>query len=219
MYLFGSGALIAAPLGNRHLLDTPAECGFSGWIAKPIRAHQAMGTLLAAVNHRPVHGNGASRNANETPRKARHRGRILVAEDNAVNQRVAVGLLKRAGYDADVAANGLEALRMFAENRYDAILMDCQMPEMDGYVATRKIRQAEEGTSTDASARIPIIAVTAHAGPAEKDKCLAVGMDDHLSKPLRSDDLRHMLEMHLGQHWPEPASTPQLEPSSAGPGN
>ncbi|MEQ1948980.1 MAG: response regulator [Bryobacteraceae bacterium] len=188
--------LIAAPLGNRHLTDKPTECGFSGWIAKPIRPAQAANALLAAFSQRneppsdemaPLVGG----NNNTTP----FHGRILVAEDNTVNQRVALGLLKRLGYESEVAGNGTEALEKYTRERYQAILMDCQMPEMDGYEATRKIREMEQGSG--AQERMTIIAFTAHAGLAERDKCLAAGMDDYLAKPIRLDDLHAVLEKHL----------------------
>ena len=111
---------------------------------------------------------------------APHRMNILLAEDNAVNQKLVVRLLERSGHTVRVASNGREAVRFFAEDRYDAVLMDVQMPEMDGLEATRLIRQWESGTGH----RAPVIALTAHAMAGDKEMCLDAGMDAYLSKPI-----------------------------------
>ena len=129
----------------------------------------------------------------------RLRGRILVAEDNEVNQTVATMMLSDVGCDADVAANGQEAVEMSSANHYDLILMDCQMPELDGYEATRAIRQHERSGS--GAARIPIVALTAHAMTGDREKCLAAGMDGHLGKPFT----KHQLEEILKRWLPKPA--------------
>ena len=111
--------------------------------------------------------------------------------------RVALHLVERLGYHADQAVNGLEALRALSETDYDVVLMDCQMPELDGYDTTRRIRAAETGDR-----HIRIIALTANAMKGDEETCLAAGMDDYLVKPIRIEELKSCLERHL-THTPE----------------
>jgi CheY-like chemotaxis protein len=115
---------------------------------------------------------------------------VLVAEDNNVNQRLVKRMLEMLGGAVDVAADGREAVLCAMRGDYDVVLMDCYMPEMDGYEATAAIRrqQAERG-----SRRVPIIALTANALPGDREKCLAAGMDDFMSKPVRKEDIQAAL--------------------------
>ena len=141
---------------------------------------------------------------------ARGRARILVAEDNVVNQQVAVGLLSGLGYRADVVANGLEAVEAVGLVPYAAVLMDCQMPELDGYRAAEEIRRREGD-----GRHIPLIAVTADVLKDARAKCLAAGMDDYITKPLRQSDLAAALGRLLPHgavvESPSIAAEPQLE--------
>jgi CheY-like chemotaxis protein len=111
--------------------------------------------------------------------------RILLAEDSVVNQKLALGLLKKHGHEVVVANNGREAVELAGANPFDLILMDVQMPELDGFEATRAIRLAEQATDT----HVPIIALTAHAMQGDRERCLDVGMDSYISKPVRARDL------------------------------
>ena len=121
--------------------------------------------------------------------KARNKARILVAEDNGVNQKVAVAILDRLGYRADVAADGVEALEALKRIPYSAVFMDCQMPRMDGYEATAEIRKME-----GESRRTPIFALTASALEGAREECLRAGMDDYLPKPVRPAQVAELLE-------------------------
>jgi signal transduction histidine kinase/DNA-binding response OmpR family regulator len=116
--------------------------------------------------------------------------RILLVEDNAVNQRLALRILQRAGHNVALAGNGREALKTLQNHTFDLVLMDVQMPEMDGFEATRAIRASELGTS----AHLPIIAMTAHAMAGDRERCISAGMDDYISKPVRASDLLDLID-------------------------
>jgi CheY-like chemotaxis protein/HPt (histidine-containing phosphotransfer) domain-containing protein len=117
---------------------------------------------------------------------------MLLAEDNVVNQKVATRLLEKLDYRVDVVGDGRAAVTAWQTGRYDLILMDCQMPELDGYAATREIRRLENGVQ-----RIPIVALTAHAVKGADRDCIAAGMDDYLTKPIDRDLLAACIERHL----------------------
>jgi len=121
--------------------------------------------------------------------------RILLAEDNEVNQKVALYTLESLGYKADVVSSGIEALEAIKKSSYDLIIMDCQMPEMDGYAATREIRRLEHKNHTEHKI---VIAMTANAVMGDKEECLAAGMDDYISKPLDITEVERILEHWLG---------------------
>jgi CheY-like chemotaxis protein len=125
---------------------------------------------------------------------AHRRPRILLAEDNVVNQKVAARVLEKEGFVVDVASDGRQAVDAWRRATYDLILMDCQMPQLDGYEATREIRREERETSS--VRRIPIIALTAHAMKGAADDCRRAGMDDYLTKPLDREQLRRCLKEH-----------------------
>ena len=118
--------------------------------------------------------------------------RLLLAEDNPVNQKVACKMLEKLGYRVDVAGNGQEAVAAHARSRYPLIFMDCQMPEVDGFEATALIRKMEGRSS-----HTPIVAMTANAMQGDRERCLAAGMDDYVAKPIRIKDLQAVLDTWL----------------------
>jgi CheY-like chemotaxis protein len=120
---------------------------------------------------------------------------ILLAEDNKVNQKLAIGLLEKLGHQVTVAQNGLEALECLADKEFDLVLMDVQMPEMDGFHATEELRRREAKSGF----HVPVVAMTAHAMKGDRDNCLVAGMDDYLCKPIRARDLSEMLESLAGR--------------------
>lgn len=142
--------------------------------------------------------------------------RVLIAEDNVVNQGVAKGFLKLLGCTVEVAGNGRQAVKAFEKNAWDLIFMDCQMPEMDGYEATGRIRALEAG---QAGARITIVALTAHAMPGDRQRCLDAGMDDYLSKPFNFEQFREVIArwIHAGTGIPvvNPVASPAAAPVAA----
>ena len=141
-------------------------------------------------------------------RKAR--GRILLVEDYPTNQQVALRHLRRAGYEVDLAENGREALAAVARRHYRLILMDMQMPVMDGYETTRAIRQGEMRTAAGepSPSRVAIVAMTAHAMKGDREKCLRAGADDYLPKPLKKEELLALVEK-----WLAPPGSPERQPA------
>jgi CheY-like chemotaxis protein len=150
--------------------------GFGSYLAKPFK----QASLFECLDLTSVFG----RNTQAIPetdglRSIKNGIRVLIVEDNMVNQRIALKMLQNLGYTPDVASNGREAIEAILRNRYEAILMDCQMPEMDGFETTKEIRKLE-----GAGARIPIIALTANAMSGDRELCVEAGMDDYLAKPV-----------------------------------
>jgi two-component system sensor histidine kinase/response regulator len=171
------------------------QAGIDAFLLKPIRRTQLCNTVTRLLR---AGGEPAAAEARvETP-QAPSRARVLVVEDNSVNQLVALGQIQRLGHECVVAASGLEAMDVIRDDRFDLILMDCQMPDMDGYEATRRIRQMD-GTV----ANTPVIAITAHALPGEREKCLAAGMNDYLAKPVSLEQLGAVIRL-----WASKSSTP-----------
>lgn len=152
-------------------------------------------TLPTAADLPTVASEATQRSESSSPESLGAGLRVLVAEDNRVNQRLARVLLERMGCEVEVAENGLEAVYQVQTRGYDIVLMDCHMPEMDGYEATAVLRawEADKARGRSGTRRLPIVALTANALRGDRDKCLAAGMDDYLGKPVKQDELRAVL--------------------------
>jgi CheY-like chemotaxis protein len=174
--------------------------GFDGYLSKPVKRSALHDVVATVVGGRAVSRVRAPRLVTEhSVREQRaRRGRVLVVDDSAVNQKVAVRMLERAGCRCDVAANGLEAVQCVSQAGYDLVFMDCQMPEMDGYEATRRIRALGH--------RVPIVAMTAEAMAGDRERCLDAGMDDYVSKPIEVEALKRTLDAYLGPAAPAPSA-------------
>ena len=167
------------------------EEGFAAYLHKPIKPSQLFDALVTVLAERPVHvrERGAARGELDPDMARRHPLRILLAEDNVVNQKVALRILGQMGYRADVAGNGLEAIDAVARQTYDVVLMDVQMPELDGFEASRELNRRWPGER-----RPRIVAMTANAMQGDRELCAAAGMDDYVAKPIRVEELVAALE-------------------------
>jgi signal transduction histidine kinase/CheY-like chemotaxis protein/HPt (histidine-containing phosphotransfer) domain-containing protein len=195
--------VILTSLGQRGHAAAAHAAGVAGYLTKPVRQAHLKECLATVLNPRSAErgagvAGGSPRTRSLVTRhtlieaRGRARVRILLAEDNLVNQRVAIQMLEKLGCAVDVAVNGVLALEALAATHYDLILMDCQMPEMDGFETTRAIR-ASEGDGP----RTPIVAMTANAMAGDRERCLESGMDGYLTKPFRRDDLAAVVSQWL----------------------
>jgi len=216
-------ALVLLPsYGRRGHGEAARQVGIAAYLQKPVRQSE-LHSCLTAVMAQLVSGDLIKAQdlvtryslketeARQKLKPALSGIRILVAEDNAVNQKVALGQLRSLGYRAEAVPNGKVVLKLMAKEHFDVILMDCQMPLMNGFETTEEIRRRESTQQTNGPApletsntrRTTIIAMTAAALEGDREKCLAAGMDDYLSKPIKSDELRLKLEQ-----WTRPTNTP-----------
>jgi signal transduction histidine kinase/CheY-like chemotaxis protein len=168
------------------------DSGFSAYLTKPVKQSDFYDTLVNLYGRNALvtdHAFNRLMSSQVTDPSASSQKRILVAEDNAVNQLLVLTILKKLGYNAQAVANGREAVDEFARGTFDLVLMDCQMPEMDGFEATKAIREIEKRTNT----HIPIVALTANAMKEDEQRCLDSGMDAYLAKPIKREKLDELL--------------------------
>ena len=171
------------------------DIDISAYLEKPVTPSRLHNCLLSAME-----GQGKSKMSPQPKRKKtfdQFRGEILLAEDNRTNHEVARNVLEMFGCSVDIAENGQEAVDAVFKKQYDLILMDCQMPIMDGYDATRNIRLLQAAESKNVNPFTPIVALTAYDIEGSRERCIAAGMDDYLSKPYSIDQLRQVLEKRL----------------------
>jgi CheY-like chemotaxis protein/HPt (histidine-containing phosphotransfer) domain-containing protein len=182
--------IILTSLG--HLMDDAQleRIGIYACLVKPVKQARLYECLtgLRSLPKKPVETKPVARTTDGPQPEPL---RVLLAEDNVINQKVAVAQLRKLGYSPDVVGNGMEAVEASGRSQYDVILMDCQMPQMDGYEASRQIRLREE---TEGGKAVYIIAMTANAMQGDREKCLEASMNDYLSKPVKDTDLRAALE-------------------------
>jgi CheY-like chemotaxis protein len=195
--LCGTVLLLMVPLGERDFGSQTHS--FAAQIRKPVLETRLREVLKAALCNQKPAGDGASVACFQTkprPAQARSQARILLAEDNLINQEVALALLRQLGYMTAAVSNGAQAVKALKSARYDVVLMDCEMPELDGYEATRLIRDPATGALDP---KIPIIAVTAGAMAGDRERCLQAGMDDYLSKPVEAQEMAQVIAKWIGR--------------------
>ena len=172
-----------------------ARAGLVARLIKPVPMSGLYDALIRAASLTFIEG---TQDASSAPAIApRSAGKILIVDDNPINQLVAKGMLAMLGFDYDVAGDGREALKALERRSYDAVLMDCHMPQMDGLAATAEIRRREAGRR-----HVPIIAMTASVLVDDRTKCIAAGMDDYMSKPMTAHGLDEMLKRWVGRDGP-----------------
>jgi CheY-like chemotaxis protein/HPt (histidine-containing phosphotransfer) domain-containing protein len=186
--------MMMTSLGQQSNNTQLAELGFTACMTKPVRPSELFKHLTAALTGGENTDKSHSAPQHEQVMQFRSGPvRILLAEDNITNQQVAVGLLKKLGFRVDAVANGLEAVMALEDIAYDLVLMDIQMPEMDGLEATKKIRTSKSVLNPN----LPIIAMTAHAMQGDRENCLLAGMNDYISKPVSPKVLAEKIDQWL----------------------
>jgi PAS domain S-box-containing protein len=196
--------------GSRGDASRLREAGFAGFLTKPVRRRDLFEALVAVAQTSPEERSSTPMVTRHSVQDARkRRTRILVAEDNITNQKVVQTVLEKRGYRVDTVSNGREALHALSMVPYDVVLMDVQMPEMDGLEATARLREKE----TSRGGHVPVVAMTAHAMRGDRERCMSAGMDDYVTKPVRPKDLLQVLAKLLGDPL---APTPDLPNSLMG---
>ncbi len=209
--------LLMTSLGQRGDARHMEDIGFAAYLVKPTRQSDLFDSLSAVLARSPSRRASQRIVTRHAVHEMRRSGmRILLAEDNLTNQQVAVGILRKLGLGADAVANGAEALRALSTVPYDLVLMDIQMPEMDGLEATRRVR---DPGSAVLNRGVPIIAMTAHAMKDDRERCLAAGMDDYVTKPILPEALATALDRWLPREPPDtlPLDQPPGKPDAATP--
>ncbi len=204
--------VLLTSLGRKGDAAAAREAGVAAYLTKPIRESQLYEALVAALTIGPAAGGGPPLVTRHTVAEAQARAgeRILLAEDNLINQKVAVRFFERLGYRVDVVGNGLEAVEAVTRAPYALVFMDCQMPELDGFEATRRIRETE-ARSAPPRKHVPIVAMTANALEGDRERCLEAGMDDYLPKPVTRDALAVVLDRWLPPARPDDADRSPID--------
>jgi CheY-like chemotaxis protein len=194
--------IILTSMGQRGDAMRLEALGCSGYLLKPVKQKMLHEAIIAVIGRKEEIQSGLITRHILSEQK-RHGQRILLAEDNPINQKLAVTLLQKAGFSVDAVENGNQAIARIKSEPYHAVLMDVQMPDMDGFEATQKIREWEK----DSNQHIPIIAMTAHAMSGDRERCLEAGMDDYITKPIEPSVLFNVLDRWTQLDLPENANT------------
>ncbi|HEV7767072.1 MAG TPA: response regulator [Thermoanaerobaculia bacterium] len=189
---------------RRHDIIAFQTAGIEAFLMKPVRRTQLCESVARLLTSESIPAMTTVQDE-EKPRQSR--ARVLVVEDNSVNQLVVLGQLQRLGHEGILANGGRVALDLLRNEPFDLVLMDCQMPDMDGYEATRVIRQMQGN-----GARVPVIAITAHALPGEREKCLAAGMNDYLAKPVSLEQLGAVIRLWASKSSAQPTNNAPAMP-------
>jgi CheY-like chemotaxis protein len=201
--LWDTPLVMIATLGKRGDAARMYKAGFAAYLTHPVTKEELFECLTMVISRK------TTKQEEEKGPLTRHRIaeekkrniHILVAEDNPINRQVAAQILGKLGYNAEVVPDGRQAIEALKRNRFDLVLMDIQMPEMDGYEATRAIRtlenQQEGGDGARHFRRIPIVAMTANTMKGDREKCIDAGMNDHVAKPIKTDELINAIEKHV----------------------
>ncbi len=203
------GVVMVSTYGKEDLLALAGDVGIAGVLTKPVNPSSLLDAIMRALGKRPLDLERVSRRDEDHQQlaSALRGARLLLVEDNEINQELALEILHNAGIEAVVANNGEQALAVLAQQRFDGVLMDCQMPVLDGFEATRRIRAKPE------FAHLPVIAMTANAMSGDREKCLAAGMNDHVSKPIDLSQLFGVLTL-----WVKPPFLGSAPPAAIPPG-
>jgi len=188
--------MMLSAVGIRGDAERCRKLGIAAYLTKPVKQSELLDAIMNVLHRKPPTVLDHPLVTRHTLREGKSQKHILLAEDNLVNRRLALSLLQKRGYRVSTAENGLQALTAFQKESFDLILMDVQMPEMDGFETTERIRKLE----AEKGGHIPIVAMTAHAMKGDPERCIAAGMDDYIAKPIQVDKLVDVIE-----RWTETA--------------
>jgi len=191
--------MMLSSAGQRGDAKRCRELGVAAYLTKPVRQAELLDAILTALGTKPIKEATPALVTRHSLRETGNHLHILLVEDNAVNQVLAVRLLEKRGHSVTVAGNGKEALAALEKNTFDLVLMDVQMPEMDGFEATAAIREKEKASGH----HVQVIAMTAHAMAGDRERCLEAGMDDYITKPIRPQELSDLLKHYSPMTLPE----------------
>ena len=204
--------IMLTSIGMRGDASRMKEVGFDAYLTKPVKRSSLLDCLAIVLGNKlktDINTSGSIITKYTIKNNRRYRARILLAEDNLINQKVTLQILKKHGFTADAVSNGVEAVKALEMTAYEVVLMDVQMPEMDGFEATRMIRDPQSAVINH---KTPIIAITAHALKGDKERCLEHGMDDYVSKPIEPQKLLQAIDRQLaGLVQDDPVRQPETE--------